>query len=136
MHLLLFIRKKGVRFYVFRLIYLLLKLGVIVLFHIFRLSINIIKWLFSDYSGITYIDKNGYRRFNDSDTPVHRWVAEKYIRNGKLKNGEVVHHKNRNKLDNSPENLFIFKNQNEHDRAHKIDAKRFGKKNSYKGFNS
>lgn len=121
---------------IIKIIYLLIKFGVLALFHIFRFSINMIKWLFSDHNRKTYIDKNGYRRFNDSDSPVHRWVAEKYIRNGKLKKGEVVHHINRNKLDNSPENLHIFKNQNEHDRAHKIDAKRFGKKNSYKGFNS
>ncbi|TGL66530.1 HNH endonuclease signature motif containing protein [Leptospira levettii] len=121
---------------ILKILYLILKFTIIAFFYLIRFSISIIKWLFSLYSGKTYIDSNGYRRFNDSNIPVHRWVAEKYIRNGKLKNGEVVHHINRNKLDNSPENLHIFKNQYEHDRAHKIDAKRFGKKNSYKGFNN
>ncbi|MCW7483234.1 HNH endonuclease signature motif containing protein [Leptospira kanakyensis] len=121
---------------IIKLLFLLIKYGIIALFYLIRISINIIKWIFNEEIGKTYIDKNGYRRFKDSDMPVHRWVAENFIRNGKLQDGEVVHHKNRNKLDNSPENLYIFKNQKEHDRVHKIDAKRFGKKNSYKGFNS
>ncbi|WP_368672155.1 HNH endonuclease [Treponema endosymbiont of Eucomonympha sp.] len=33
--------------------------------------------------------------------------------------GEIVHHKNRNKLDNSPGNLQVFPNQTEHDKYHK-----------------
>jgi hypothetical protein len=36
--------------------------------------------------------------------------------------GEVVHHKNRNKSDDSMDNLWVFRNQDAHDRAHKIDA--------------
>ena len=65
----------------------------------------------------TYIDQNGYRRFTDTNKAVHRWIAEKKL-GRKLFPGEVVHHKNRNKLDNSMENLEIFPNQSIHDKEH------------------
>lgn len=81
----------------------------------------------------TYTDDSGYRRFKDSNKLVHRYVAEKKL-GRKLKPGEVVHHKDRNKQNNSPHNLWVFKNQQEHDRVHKEDAKKYGKKASYKGF--
>jgi hypothetical protein len=55
----------------------------------------------------TYIDKRGYRRFNGSNRLVHRWVAEKKL-GRKLRPGEVVHHKNGNKLDNRPQNLKVM----------------------------
>lgn len=80
-----------------------------------------------------YIDQRGYRRDKGSNQLAHRKVAEKKL-GRKLKAGEVVHHKDRNKQNNTPGNLWVFKNQEEHDRAHKLDAKRFGKKASYKGF--
>jgi len=70
------------------------------------------------YRNKTYIDQNGYRRFTNSDKAVHRWVAEKKL-GRKLYPGEVVHHKNRNKLDNSEDNLEVFANQAEHDKVHK-----------------
>jgi len=70
------------------------------------------------YQNKTYIDQNGYRRFIDTDKLVHRYVVEKEI-GRKLYPGEVVHHKNRNKLDNSPNNLQVFESQEEHDRVHK-----------------
>lgn len=81
----------------------------------------------------TYIDDNGYERFSDSDYPVHRWVAEKKI-GRKLKKGEVIHHKDRDKKNNHPSNLHVFPNQSAHDRVHKYDVYRFGKKASYHGF--
>jgi len=68
----------------------------------------------------THKDGNGYLRFNDSDELVHRWVAEKKL-GRKLNPGEVVHHRDRNKLNNSPSNLWIFRNQDEHDEVHEID---------------
>jgi hypothetical protein len=84
-------------------------------------------------SNKTYVDENGYRRFLDSDKLVHRYVAEKKIRRS-LRKGEVVHHIDRNKLNNSARNLWVFKNQEAHHRAHEIDAKKHGKKVSYRGF--
>jgi hypothetical protein len=83
----------------------------------------------------TYIDDNGYERFSDSDILVHRWAAEKKLKR-KLRRGEVVHHKDRNKTNNHPNNLHVFPNQAAHDRAHKFDAYRFGKRASYQGFKS
>ncbi len=80
----------------------------------------------------TYSDKKGYQRFKGSNTPVHRWVAEKKL-GRKLNDGEVVHHKDRNKKNNSPANLYVFRNQNEHDKAHRMDAKRYGNAYSFRG---
>jgi len=80
-----------------------------------------------------YTDNRGYKRYKDSDRSVHRAAAAKKL-GRKLRPGEVVHHKDRNKTNNQPDNLWVFKNQEEHDRIHKLDAKRHGKKASYKGF--
>jgi hypothetical protein len=85
--------------------------------------------MFSD----TYTDDKGYKRFKDSNKSVHRWAAEKK-EGRKLKPKEVVHHHDRDKTNNSPDNLYVFKDQKAHDRAHKADAKRFGKKASYQGY--
>lgn len=63
----------------------------------------------------TYIDKNGYFRFNDSNKLVHRWVAAKYI--GPIPRGYVVHHIDRNKLNNNVDNLEIM-SQEEHEKEH------------------
>lgn len=81
----------------------------------------------------TYIDNEGYRRFSGSNELVHRWVAEMKL-GRKLKDGEVVHHKDRDKSNNSPSNLHIFRDQKEHDRIHEWDKRRFGPKASYQGF--
>lgn len=55
----------------------------------------------------TYIDSKGYRRFSDSGIAVHRWSASKKV-GGTLYPNQRVHHKNRNKSDNRPSNLWIF----------------------------
>ncbi len=68
-----------------------------------------------------YYDKKGYRRFSDSGTPVHKWVAEDKL-GRPLRRGEVVHHKDRDKGNNSRGNLWVFKSQKQHDRAHKKDG--------------
>jgi len=86
--------------------------------------------LFSD----VYKNERGYLRYKDSGKFVHRYVAEKKL-GRKLRPEEVVHHIDRDKTNNSRENLWVFKNQAEHDKTHKYDAKRFGKEASYKGFN-
>lgn len=79
-----------------------------------------------------YKNTNGYLCFKGSQKPLHRWMAEKKL-GRPLKAGEVVHHKDRNKLNNSPQNLWVFKNQEAHDTAHKIDAMNHGAKYSFKG---
>jgi hypothetical protein len=53
----------------------------------------------------------------------------------KLKAEEVVHHINRNKRDNRPENLFVCRNQSHHDLIHLRDAERYGWEVSMHGFN-
>lgn len=80
----------------------------------------------------TYSDKKGYKRFSDSDIPVHRWAAERKL-GRKLRAGEVVHHKDRNKINNAQSNLHVFKNQLEHDKVHRKDARKFGSIFSYVG---
>ena len=48
---------------------------------------------------------------------THRVVAEKMLGRS-LKRGEVVHHIDGNKRNNSPENLMIFSSQAEHAKWH------------------
>lgn len=74
---------------------------------------------------LTYIDENGYKRFSDSNKLVHRHVAEMML-GRKLLPGEVVHHKNRNKLDNRRLNLWVFKSQYRHHQIHEQDEKNYG----------
>jgi hypothetical protein len=90
---------------------------------------NFLNKLLSD----TYTDKRGYLRYRSDNKLVHRKAAEGKIGRD-LRRGEVVHHKDRDKQNNSEDNLWVFKNQAAHDRAHKVDAKRHGKSASYKGF--
>jgi len=84
------------------------------------------------YQPRTYIDQNGYERFCDSGKSVHRWAAEKKLKR-KLRPSEVVHHKDRDKTNNSLDNLWVFPNQRAHSNAHKRDADRYGWDYSYYG---
>ena len=80
----------------------------------------------------TFVDASGYSRFKNSGTAVHRWVAENKL-GRPLRTGEVVHHKDRNKQNNSAGNLHVFKNKKAHKTVHKIDAQNHGARYSYKG---
>lgn len=55
----------------------------------------------------------------------HRQVAEQIL-GRPLRRGEVVHHINRDKRDNRPENLMIFSSQAEHARWHKLHDREGG----------
>ena len=79
-----------------------------------------------------HMNKSGYLCFNNTNKPLHRWIAEKKLRRP-LKNVEVVHHKDRNKLNNSPQNLQVFRSQQDHFKAHLIDAGKYGSKYSFSG---
>jgi hypothetical protein len=97
----------------FLIIIIIIGIGIFILFkNLFKVN------YYNNNQGKTYIDENGYRRFSDSNKLVHRYVVEKKI-GRKLRQGEIVHHINRNKLDNSPENLEVFANQEEHEEHHK-----------------
>jgi len=72
-----------------------------------------------------YVDRKGYRRFSDSGILVSRWVATKKL-GRPLQSGEVVHHINRDKLDNSRENIWAFRNQSQHNNTHKKDKRNTG----------
>jgi len=92
------------------------------------------KYSSSARSSKTYVDNKGYPRFKDSGKLVHRSVA-KMILGRPLNSSEVVHHKNRNKQDNSFGNLYVFSSQKEHWKAHKQDAKNYGRQYSLTGKN-
>lgn len=69
--------------------------------------------------------RNGYKRYSDSDRLVHRHVAEMKLGRS-LREREVVHHINRDKSDNRRSNLWVFKDQEEHDMTHRRDRKKRG----------
>ena len=67
----------------------------------------------------TYVDKNGYLRFKDTNKLVHRWVIRKHgIR---LRGYHQVHHIDGNKLNNDISNLQVI-TRGEHERIHNINV--------------
>ncbi|MBA7481410.1 hypothetical protein ES707_16880 [subsurface metagenome] len=74
---------------------------------------------------VLYKDKKGYLRYRDSNKPRARAVMERLFGHH-ISPGSVVHHKNRDKTDNRPSNLWVFRSQKTHDRTHRRDKKRFG----------
>lgn len=73
----------------------------------------------------TYVGKNGYAYFLDSDKLVHRWVMEKSL-GRRLHYEEVVHHIDGDKLNNRIKNLKLFSCQEEHDRYHREHLRNYG----------
>jgi len=62
-----------------------------------------------------YIDQNGYLRNAETNELIHRSIArEKY---GYLSPEDQVHHIDRNKLNNDPDNLMIL-SKTEHEIIH------------------
>lgn len=72
----------------------------------------------------SYIDKNGYRRFSDSDKLIHRYVMEKVL-GRKLYRWEVVHHIDGFKRNNRPSNLIVCSAE-KHDMIHRNNLAKFG----------
>lgn len=69
------------------------------------------------------MDNKGYLRFKDSDSLVHRWVAYHQIYNKSFFffpfSYYIVHHKDKNKLNNNAWNLQIL-SQGRHRKEHNI----------------
>lgn len=63
------------------------------------------------------VNKEHPRAFSDGRVFKHIVVAEKKIGRFLLPD-EVVHHKNKNKRDNDPENLIVFATESDHVRFH------------------
>lgn len=79
-----------------------------------------------------YTDARGYQRYTSNDRLVHREVAAQKL-GRKLCPEEVVHHRDRNKQNNDPRNLWVFKDQAAHDAQHRRDAEKYGEWWSYNG---
>lgn len=69
------------------------------------------------WKGGTYKDIRERPRINGTKTRLSRIIVEEKI-GRKLKSIEVVHHINKNTLDNRIENLYIFQTTSEHSKYH------------------
>jgi len=78
-------------------------------------------------SVLVFEDKDGYlclriRNIKDNTIKIHRIIKE-YELKRKLKEGEIVHHKNEDKQDNRFKNLEV-KEKGEHQREHQLEKGR------------
>ena len=64
----------------------------------------------------TYTNSDGYQVYKDSNVPVHIRVAEGML-GGPIYPGRVVHHKDGNKRNNNPNNLWVMSRSN-HSKLH------------------
>ncbi len=88
---------------------------------------SILKRLFTALIGnTTYSDNRGYKRHVRDGKLVSRFAAEKKL-GRKLRPGEVVHHRDRDKSNNSFSNLWVFSNWKAHNKVHWKDLGRTGK---------
>ncbi len=63
-------------------------------------------------------NKKGDKRFGDAGKSEHRQVAEKKM-GRRLRRGEVVHYKKRNKGDKRRKKLSMFRSKKQHPRSKK-----------------
>jgi len=68
-------------------------------------------------NGYIYIYNPGHLRATGNYVPEQIIVIEKFLKR-KLTKPEAVHHINFNKLDNSIENLYLFKSESNHQKYH------------------
>lgn len=74
-------------------------------------AIIFMPWDFEDYkfhSETMFVDERGYPRFKHNKKLVHREVEEQKL-GRRLEQDEVVHHKNKDKMDFDPSNLQALK---------------------------
>jgi hypothetical protein len=66
-----------------------------------------------------YVDSQGYVHIlvNGKHVSEHRYVMEQKL-GRKLRKGEVVHHLDGNRANNSPENLSLYASSGKHSRDH------------------
>ena len=75
-----------------------------------------------------YLDRQGYLCFKNSDKPLHRYIAKKEIWEKNRKKYPLefweyqVHHKDKDKLNNTPENLELL-SRLEHEIRHGLERR-------------